>query len=352
MADRTKSDDKSIELKDDQVIFRFSGVHRDAELVIEFRRTYRARDDEHDWYDNRGRFPLYRVDDYMDSVPAAWNEHGGVFMPMYQSEAMWINLQCEFPTGDYWEGPLYRYHYPMAVKLGAGTANALTGEEWAEELNDNQQDYAVTPYEPSFDGICVGKGVIHHFEKGVIQQFVPMPLGKGYTAQEQLTEVAARRTLQVAVYPMKRSKYEENGPDWLDAPVPRVPTPEETAKLELPPGDLNQRSIYEDQHGIDAWDTSICARLCVHVVNSVDFLKITGCKPPGKPWKREDYEMYEVPWEYRYGGDLKALYAARRFAARDSVKLKKGEGFLPDNDPVTPKVVRKLGGTMGREGVF
>ena len=405
MADRTKSDDKSIELKDDQVIFRFSGVHRDAELVIEFQRTYRALDDEHDWYDNRGRFPLYRVDDYMDSVPAAWNEHGGVFMPMYQSEAMRINLQCEFPTGDYCEGPLYRYHYPMAVKLGAGTANALTGEEWAEELNDNHQDYAVTPYEPSFDGICVGKGVIrlfeksviqqvvpmplgkgyeewaeelndnhqdyavtpyepsfdgicvgkgviHQFVKGVIQQFVPMPLGKGYTAQEQLTGAAERRTLQVAVYPMKRSKYEENGPDRPDAPVPRVPTPEETATLELPPGDLNQRSIYEDQHGIDAWDTSVCARLCVHVVNSVDFLKITGCKPPGKPWKREDYEMYEVPWEYRYGGDLKALYAARRFAARDSVKLKKGEGFLPDNDPVTPKVVRKLGGTMGREGVF
>ena len=115
-------------------------MHCDAELVIDFQRTYRARDDEHDWYGNRGRFPLYRVDDYMDSVPAAWNEHGGVFMPMYQAEAMWINLQREISTGDYWEGPLYRYHYPMAVKLGAGTANALTGEEWAEELNDNHQD--------------------------------------------------------------------------------------------------------------------------------------------------------------------------------------------------------------------
>lgn len=352
MAERTTRDDKSIELKDEQATFRFPGVHRDAELVIEFRRTARFLDDECDWYWDYGRFSLYRVADYQDSVPAVWKEHGGVFVPMYQSEAMRINLLCRIPTDDDWGGYYHRDHYPMAVKLGAGTANALTGEEWNEELNVSQQDYAVTPYEPSFDGICVRKGVVRQFVKGVIQQFVPMPLGKGITEQEQLTEVAERRTLQVVVYPMKRSEYEEKGPVRPDAPCPRVPMPEEVARLDLPPGDLHQRKLYEGRHGIDAWDTSICARLYVHIVNSVDFLKITGCKPPYTPWKREDYEMFEVPWEYSYGGDRKALYAARRFAARDSVKLKKGEGFLPDNDPVSPKVVKKLNRSMVREGAF
>lgn len=353
MEGRTRRGDKSIELKEDRVTFRFPGVHSDAELVIEFRRTPRALDDEDVWHgDDYGRFSLYRVVDYQDSVRAAWNEHGGVFMPMYQSEAMWINLQCEIPMGSIWEGLFDRDQYPMAVKLGAGASNALTGEEWVEELNVNQQDYAVTPYEPNFDGICIRKVVVRQFVKGVIKQFVPMPLGKGLIEQEKLTEMAKLRTLEVVVYPMKRSEYEKNGPVRPAAPCLRDLTDEERTRLDLPPGELHQRKLYEDRHGIDAWDTSICARLCVYIVNSVDFLKITGCRPPGTPWKREDYRMFEVPWKYSYGGDLKALYAARRFAGRDSVKLKKGEGFLPANNPVTPKVVKKLNRSMVREGVF
>ena len=37
-----------------------------------------------------GNFPLRHVDDFADMAPAHWLERGGVMLPMYQAEAMWL----------------------------------------------------------------------------------------------------------------------------------------------------------------------------------------------------------------------------------------------------------------------
>ena len=152
MANRTK---KSMELRNDQIIFRFPEVHEDAKLAIEFQRTLRIPDDNRQYYlpPGLGKFPLSRVDDYPDNLPETWSKHGGVFTPMYQAEAMWICFH-----GD----------YPMAVKIAAGKVNTVTGEAWGEELSGEPQDYLVVPGQPWLDGFCV--------EKGLIRQFVAMPL--------------------------------------------------------------------------------------------------------------------------------------------------------------------------------
>lgn len=119
MANRTKKwsrkGRKTIMLTDDQLYFRFLGIHMIANLRIEFQRTLRIPDDNREHYlpPGLGRFPLMRVDDYSDNLPERWNEHGGVFFPMYQSEAMWINFRGE---------------YPMAIKIAAGKINAITGK--------------------------------------------------------------------------------------------------------------------------------------------------------------------------------------------------------------------------------
>ena len=39
-----------------------------------------------------GTFPLTHVDDFGTRVPSPWVTHGGVLLPMYQSEALWIGL--------------------------------------------------------------------------------------------------------------------------------------------------------------------------------------------------------------------------------------------------------------------
>ncbi len=336
MANRTKKRNKTIELKDDQLIFRFPDVHEDAELAIEFQRTLRIPDDNREHYlpPGLGKFPLSRVDDYPDDLPEKWSRHGGVFLPMFQAEALWIN---------------FRGDYPMAVKIAAGKVNAVTGEAWSEGLSGEPQDYVVVPGQPWLDGFCV--------QKGLIWQFVAMPLGDGYTAEEQLTGEAEHGGLQIAVYPMKRSNYEERLGEVLSST--NSETSRESLKIieemGLAPGGLMRQEIYEDEHGIDAWDTSNGSRCFVHIVNSVQLLHLTGCQPPSEPPTAQNYTNAGLPWYDYYGGDLKALQGAKELAELDSVasvKLKKGEGFLLDNDPVTPSVVRRLSRTMVREGQF
>ena len=151
-----------IELIHEELIFRFPEVHEDAVCTIGFQRTLRIPDDNRDYPlpPGLGAFPLSHVDDYRERVPEAWVNHGGIFFPMYQAEAMWINFDSS---------------YPMAVKVAAGKIDALTGEDWKNEISEQPQDYLVVPEQPWLDGFCVGEGLI--------RQFVAMPLGEGYSAE-------------------------------------------------------------------------------------------------------------------------------------------------------------------------
>ena len=113
---------------------------------------------------------------------------------MYQAEALWINFSSESDSQ-------MGVSYPFAVKIAAGKINAVTGDEWSNGLVKDPQDYLVVPDQPWLDGFCV--------QKGLIRQFVAMPLGQGYTAEEQLSGAAEHGGIQIIVYPMKRDRYEE-----------------------------------------------------------------------------------------------------------------------------------------------
>ena len=155
-------------------------------LEIEFQRTLRIPDDGKTYPlpAGFGAFPLRHVDDYKDTVPTAWIERGGVLMPMYQSEALWINFSTR---------------YPFAVKVAAGKINAVTGELWQTDLQPDPQNYLVLPEQPWLDGFAV--------RKGVIRQFVAMPLGAGYSAEEQITGKADMGGIQLQVFPLRAEAY-------------------------------------------------------------------------------------------------------------------------------------------------
>ena len=334
MANRTRKRHKTIQLGRDQLIFRFPNVHEDAELRIEFQRTLRIPDDNREYYlpPGLGEFPLYRVDDYPDNLPETWEQHGGVFLPMYQTEAMWINFHAS---------------YPMAIKIAAGKINAVTGAGWKDELTNTPQDYLVVPGQPWLDGFCV--------EKGLIRQFVAMSLGEGYTAEEQLTGEAEHGGLQIAVYPMQASIYEARQNERMQYLNDVVPMTSSLPEMGLAPGGLMRQEIYEDEYGFDAWEMSIRSRCFVHIVNSVQLVHLTGCEPPSRPWTAQDYTAAGLPWFDYYGNDLSALEGAKKLAGLDRLavtQLKTGKGFLKDNDPVTPTVVKKLNRLMVREGTF
>ena len=135
-----------IELRREKLAMSFPEVHAKATLSLDFQRTLRIPDDGRDYPlpPGLGSFPLRHVDDYDEArLPELWKQHGGIMLPMYQSEALWLNLDSD---------------YPFAVKVATGKINAITGEAWCDGIHRDPQDYMVTPKQPWLDGYCVEKG--------------------------------------------------------------------------------------------------------------------------------------------------------------------------------------------------
>jgi hypothetical protein len=307
--------------------FRFAEVHEDAGCGISFQRTLRIPDDENDYPlpPGLGRFPLRHLDDFAKRVPETWVKRGGVTMPMHQAEAMWLLF-----------GGTYG-RYPCAVKVATGKIDAVTGKAWVEQLNSDPQDYLVVPEQPWLDGYCV--------EKGVIRQFVAMPLGDGYSAEEQITGKAEHGGLQILVYPMKAERYEEmrkafrtihSAFEMLGEFEGRALS-DGSEDMGLAPGGRMRQEIYDDPYGLDAWDQNHFSRCFVTIANSAVWTAITGERPPTTPPAAADYTRAGLPWFDYYGGDATALGGAEVLAKLKTVSetgTQKGEVPLPENEPV------------------
>jgi hypothetical protein len=331
-----------IELKDDQLVFSFPDVHEQAKLWINFQRTLRIPDDgkTHRLPPGLGEFPLRHIDDYSHSVPRDWLKRGGVMLPMYQSEALWIYFHPE-PVEDRWT------EYPFAIKIATGKINAVSGKPWADGLNRKPQDYAVAPGQPWLDGYCV--------KKGVIRQFVAMPLGGGYTAEEQLTSQAEHGGVQIMVFPMKREVFERRFPvrtdDEMNFTRSRFystqcgPAPAKSVSMGLAPGGQMKQEIYADPFSLDDWDLSQRGRCFVQIANSLVWHAITGTNPPLPPPTAAQYTKAGLPWFDYYADNLAAVDGSPELNALKSVVeigAAKGDVPLPENDSVDPKHVIQL----------
>ena len=321
-----------IELTHDHLIFKLPEVHPDAKLSINLQRTLRIPDDGSDYPlpPGLGAFPLRHVDDFASRIPEQWKKHGGVMLPMYQSEALWLNFDG---------------HYPFAVKVATGKINALTGEGWTDGIHRDPQDYMVTPDQPWLDGYCV--------EKGTIRQFVAMPFGEGYTAEEQITGAAEHGGLQIVVYPMRAEAYREFSDQRSRALYDVACESEGSYRMSAPPemglapGGRMKQEIFDDPHSFDVWDTRASARCFVHITNSLAWRAITGEEPPTTPLTSREYQDAGMPWFEYYGGDKKALEGAKKLGELTTVKgmgEEKGEHPLPENESVENPVVITLGG--------
>jgi hypothetical protein len=339
-----------IELKRNALVFTFPEVHPDAVLRISLRRTLRIPDDGRDYPlpPGLGDFPLRHVDDFAARVPEAWLRRGGVLLPMYQSEAMWLSFSS--PA-----------EYPFAVKIATGKVNAVTGEAWSDGLGRGPQDYVAVPEQPWLDGYCV--------EKGVIRQFVAMPLGSGYSAEEQITGAAEHGGVQILAYPIRRPVYERMVRErrrqqrveffardavhkLREAPMDYL------ADMGLAPGGRMRQEIYDDPHEAADWDTDHRSRCFLHLANALVWRAITGEDPPTTPPTAEEYTRANLPWFECYDADRTALGGAERLKGLRSVASMgrdKGEVPLPENQGVEPGHVVRLRAGLGvdevREGV-
>jgi len=318
-----------LELHDDKLVFSFPQLHPEAVMSLEFQRTLRIPDDgkTHFLPPGLGEFPLRHVDDFASRIPESWREHGGVMMPMFQSEATWINFHSH-------------NRYPFLLKIAAGKINAVTGDKWEMQPKEQPQDYLVVPDQPWLDGFCV--------EKDVIRQFVAMPLGDGYTAEEQLTGVGVHGGVQVVVYPMKAEAWEK---------LKKIREREDSlssnsiisclfeSQMGLAPGGKMKQQIHTDPHNFDVWDLDHMSRCFVHIANSIQWRAITGEAPPTIPPTAKQYTEAGLPWFDHYKPEAEVVGGSeglRGLKTVGEIGEEKGEVPLPENEGVGGVIPKQL----------
>jgi hypothetical protein len=290
---------------------------------LTFQRTLRIPDDGNTYPlpPGFGSFPIHHVADYKKKVPAEWVKRGGVFIPMYQREALWISF-----SGD--------YSKPRAVKIGVGKINAVSGKAWEQTIQKRKQDYLVCPPQPWLDGIKAGKGHI--------RQFVAMPLGEGYTVEGQLTGKEEWGGIQVIVFEPKPGKFDDISEARMSAMCDlsvdlAMPMATRLLSMGIAAGGRMKQEIYPDPHGFDTWDSENYGRLFVNIVNSEMYHKITGLAPPPSPINAKVYTDAGFPWFDYYADGLGDLPASGKLAKVKSVKTmdqKLGKKGIQDDSPV------------------
>jgi hypothetical protein len=300
---------------------------------IQFQRTLRIPDDARTYplTPGLGTFPICRVEDYRDRVPQSWLEHGGVFIPMYQREALWIN----FPQSE---------RQPKAIKVAVGKINAVSGKPWQQKLLEESADYLVAPPQPWLDGINAGNGWI--------EQFVAMPLGMGYTIEGQITGKEEFGGIQIIVYEPKLGKFLKRSRQAMEndfnlmamsSSVKATPrsrrerTRGSYGEMGMAAGGKMKQKIYSDPYGIDTWDEQDYHRVYVHIVNSMMYREITSLEPPRTPVTAETYGRYNLPWFDLYDETMSDIAPSSELSQVKTVRemdVKKGLGIQQDDSSI------------------
>lgn len=353
-----------LELQSNHLVFDFPDVHPSAKVTIDFQRTLRIPDDDKAYPlpPGLGAFPVRHVEDFKKRLPEKWLKRGGVMLPMYQSEALWICFHGQY---DNERG----VKYPFAIKVAAGKRSALTGNPWSKKLLS--KDYCVVPQQPWLDGFVV--------EDGFIRQFVAMPLGQGFSVEEQITGKAEFGGIQIEVLPMKRAEYEKRFPKRpvqysgvlrstgfgfgakLGCAVPGVFTTclvepqgltatnsvflNSMDSMGLGEGGRMKQQVFEDPYGLSEWDTKHTNRCFVHLANSMTWRAITREDPPTVPLTAVEYTQYGMPWfdHYAEAPALKGTKTLRKVKSIKQVGAKKKIPVLPENESVSPGNVLIIG---------
>jgi hypothetical protein len=350
-----------IELRNDTLHVSCPRAHPRARLGVTLHRTLRIPDDGRDYPlpPSLGRFPLRHVDDFGERVPETWRRHGGVMLPMYQAEAMWLSFSA--PDG-----------YPFAVQVAAGKVDALTGETWKDGLSLDPQTFLEVPGQPWLDGYVV--------RKGTIRQFVAMPLGSGYSAEEQITGRAEFGGIQLRFVPLRREVWEREEEERRRREMERelssrrfhvaspsqmlvceqstLPLPTMPFDMGLAPGGRMRQEVYATSRPLSDWDETQASRCFVHLANSLMWRSVTGAEPPQTPLTAAEYARCGMPWFDGYDAEREAVEATAALAGLRSVVemgTAKGDVPLPENESVEVGTVVRYGPRREgevREGAF
>lgn len=368
-------------------------LHLPGGVRVRFMRTLRLPETgTHQLPPGLGEFPIRRVEDYPHTAPEEMRARGGVMLPVYLREAMWLHF------GGTKE--------PAALQVGVGKVCAVSGKPWSDGLDRAPQNYVVLPRQPWLDGINSGKGTV--------RQFVAVPLGLGATVEGQVTGEEVFGGVQLRSFPLndeqlalwqeeeRRQRDEREGSmPWgggYGAPVLPAPgavpmPPPGTGALPPPPGGAPlpppgvaypvaapagpaapgaapraaapaspprapaamglgvggsmRQEVYQDHWPRGSWAERPAGRVFVHLVTPPEWRRITGEAPPPSPVDRAAYTKAGLPWFDYYDQD------AQDIAPTDTLSEVKpvGDWLGTDLDPWQPPApgqVKPLGDAPGR----
>lgn len=315
-------------------------------VAVRFVRTLRLPETgTHPLPPGLGEFPVRRVADHADTVPPEWRARGGVMLPVYLREAMWLSFSGTTE--------------PAALQVGVGKVCAVSGRPWSDRLARDPQNYVVLPRQPWLDGINSGKGTV--------RQFVAVPLGLGATVEGQVTGEEVWGGVQLQSFPLKEPQLTEwrrrereraearrrsraGGPaGGFGAPMammasaqgapgapgaPAAPGAPQAggAAMGLGVGGTMRQEVYRDERPLTDWSEQPAGRVFVHLVTPPQWRRITGEAPPPSPVDRAAYTNAGLPWYDYYNADAEDL------APTDTLEEVKpvGEWLGDDLDPWQP----------------
>ncbi|MFI9758803.1 hypothetical protein ACIHFB_12750 [Streptomyces sp. NPDC051963] len=292
-----------------------------------------------------GEFPVRRVADYPDTVPEQWRSRGGVLLPVYLREAMWLSFAG---TAE-----------PAALQVGVGKVCAVSGRPWSDRLSrkpQTPQNYVVLPRQPWLDGINSGKGTV--------RQFVAVPLGLGATVEGQVTGEEVWGGVQLQSFPLndgalavwreeqrlraEREARSVQPTGAFGAAMPMSAPPQAgaaaagrarpAAAMGLGVGGSMRQEVYQDDRPSTDWAAEPAGRVFVHLVTPPEWRRITGEAPPPSPVDRAAYTRAGLPWFDYYDQDAEDLAPTDTLDAVKPVGDWIGDDHEPWQAPSTGQV--------------
>ncbi|WP_199549492.1 hypothetical protein [Streptomyces sp. N35] len=328
-------------------------------VSVQFMRTLRLPETgTHGLPPGLGAFPLRRVEDFPETVPAEWLQRGGVLLPVYLREAMWLSFSGSSE--------------PAALQVGVGKVCAVSGKPWRDKLKRHPQNYVVLPRQPWLDGINSGKGTV--------RQFVAVPLGLGATVEGQVTGEEHWGGVQLQTFTLndealerwreeqrrlaveRAARMRATGAGYGAMPAapgaapmamapqmaaPAAAAPRAAPAMGLGVGGSMRQEVYKDDRPGSDWSKTPAARVFVHLVTPPEWRRITGEAPPPSPVDRAAYTRAGLPWFDYYDEDGKDV------APTDTLEGVKpvGEWLGDDHEPWQqphPGQIKPLGDAPGK----
>ena len=312
----------------------FPETHPDASLMVSLERTVRVPDDGKTYPlpPSLGSFPAKRLKVSMRCRDENRCPHDNEawLVPMLQSEAMWINFES-------------RRGYPFRIRILAGRIDAVSGETVAlehdgtppDEFPEQPQGFVEIPIQQWLDGFRIAPGIV--------RQLVAEPLGKGRTAEEQLSDEPAIGGLWIGVRAYRAEPWEQIQTQ-LKRDIEKgivfdlMSQMDSKDSMGLAPGGAIVQQILKpvletgDFQNRTEW-------FRIDLVSSLGWVERTGRVPPQAPPDADVYTALGLPWFTYWDRENAALAGDSPFSALRTLAEWNGED---ETVTIPPGQVRDL----------